>query len=292
MHAGVVSGNYFSGAGYLPGAHADAIWVPSSTGTTITNNLIDGTMNADSPANVNSDLRITNEAGNTSNVTISGNYLLGGGYTVEAGSTNTTYTISNVSVTNNYIGYSVFGAYYPTTAGVSETGNTTIDFTNPTPSIQAQAAYQAAGLPTANVVSATTGNVWAIASGSTPTTVLGNSIVGEDLQGGAGETNFVGGAGAQHLYTGKGVNILTYLAMSDGGDTVAGFDPAKDVIDLSHIDADLTAAGVQNFTFIGSGAFDGAAEVRYQLNPASNVTTSRRCLRATRPPISPSPSRD
>ena len=113
MHAGVVSGNYFSGAGYLPGAHADAIWVPSSTGTTITNNLIDGTINADSPANVNSDLRITNEAGNTSNVTISGNYLLGGGYTVEAGSTNTTYTISNVSVMNNYIGYSVFGRLLP-----------------------------------------------------------------------------------------------------------------------------------------------------------------------------------
>ncbi len=278
MHAGVVSGNYFSGAGYLPGAHADAIWVPSSTGTTITNNLIDGTTNADSPANVNSDLRITNEAGNTSNVTVSGNYLLGGAYTVEAGSTNTTYTVSNVSIANNYIGYSVFGAYYPPTAGITETGNTTIDFTNAAPSIQAQAAYQAAGLPTTNVVSATTSNVWAIASGSTPTTVLGNSIVGEDLQGGAGETNFVGGAGAQHLYAGKGANILTYLAVSDGGDTVAGFDPAKDVIDLSHIDADLTAAGVQNFTFIGSGAFDGAAEVRYQLNPTGNTTTVQAAL--------------
>ena len=278
MHEGVVSGNYFSGAGYLPGAHADAIWVPSSTGTTITNNFIDGTLNADAPANANSDLRITNEVGNTSNVTVSGNYLLGGGYTVEAGSTNTTYTMSNVSVANNYIGYSLFGAYYPPTAGVTETANAAIDFTNPTPSIQAQAAYQAAGLPTANVVSATTSNVWAIASGSTPTTVFGNSIVGEDLQGGAGETNFVGGAGVQHIYEGKGVNILTYLAVSDGGDTVTGFDPAKDVIDLSHIDADLTAAGVQNFTFIGSGAFDGAAEVRYQLNPTTNTTTVQAAL--------------
>ena len=65
MHAGVVSGNYFSGAGYMPGAHADAIWVPSSTGTTITDNFIDGTLNADAPANANSDLRLTNEVGNT-----------------------------------------------------------------------------------------------------------------------------------------------------------------------------------------------------------------------------------
>ena len=36
---------------------------------------------------------------------------------------------------------------------------------------------------------------------------------------------------------------------------ITGFDPAKDVIDLSHIDADLTAAGLQSFTFIGTNAF-------------------------------------
>ena len=76
MQSGVVTGNYFSGAGYLPGAHADAIWVTDSTGpTTITNNFIDGTTNADSPADSNSDLRLTNELGNLSNVTVSGNLL-------------------------------------------------------------------------------------------------------------------------------------------------------------------------------------------------------------------------
>ena len=274
MHGGVVTGNYFSGAGYLPGAHADAIWVTGTTGTTITDNFIDGTPNADSPANANSDLRLTNELGNLTDVTVSGNYLLGGAYTVEAGSSNTTYTVSNVSITGNYIGFETYGPFYPATPGVSETGNTIVDFTNPTPSILAQAAYTAAGVPTAGVISATTGNVWAIASGSTPTTIFGSGIVGEDLQAGAGETNFVGGAGTQHLYGGQGVNILTYLAMSDGGDTMAGFNPAKDVIDLSHIDANLTTAGVQNFTFIGTAAFTGAgAQVRYQLNPTSNTTT-------------------
>ena len=69
-----------------------------------------------------------------------------------------------------------------------------------------------------------------------------------------------------------GANILTYLALSDGGDTVSSFDPAKDVIDLSHIDANITTPGVQNFTFIGAAAFDGGAEVRYQLNPTNDVT--------------------
>ncbi|HEY1780035.1 MAG TPA: M10 family metallopeptidase C-terminal domain-containing protein [Roseiarcus sp.] len=274
MHSGVVSGNYFSGAGYLPGAHADAIWVTGTTGTTITDNFIDGTPNADSPANANSDIRLTNELGNLSNVTVSGNYLLGGAYTVEAGGGGATYTVSNVSITDNDIGFGLYGPFYPATAGVSETGNTIVDFTNPTPSILAETGYKAAGVPTAGVISATAGSVWTIASGSKPMTIFGNNIVGEDLQAGAGETNFVGGAGTQHLYGGQGVNIVTELAMSDRGDTMAGFDPAKDVIDLSHIDANMTTAGVQNFTFIGTAAFTGAgAQVRYQFDTTRNTTT-------------------
>jgi len=54
---------------------------------------------------------------------------------------------------------------------------------------------------------------------------------------------------------------------------VSSFDAAKDIIDLSHIDADLTTPGVQNFTFIGQAPFDGAeGEVRYQLNPTNDRT--------------------
>jgi hypothetical protein len=52
----------------------------------------------------------------------------------------------------------------------------------------------------------------------------------------------------------------------------AAFDPAKDVIDLGRVDADIFTPGVQNFTFIGSGSFDGGAEVRYQLDPTNNDT--------------------
>jgi len=72
---------------------------------------------------------------------------------------------------------------------------------------------------------------------------------------------------------GQGANILTYLSIGDGGDRMSAFDPAKDVIDLSRMDANLTVPGVQNFTFIGSAPFSGAgAQVRYQLDPAKDVT--------------------
>jgi hypothetical protein len=103
-------------------------------------------------------------------------------------------------------------------------------------------------------------------------TILGNGFIGAHLGAGSGETNFVGGQGSQLLFGGQGANILTYLAIGDGGDLMSAFDPAKDVIDLSHIDADLTEPGVQSFTFIGAAPFTGGAQVRYQLNPAKNDT--------------------
>ena len=271
IHSGTVTGNYFSGEGYEPGAHADAIYVTGSTGpTTITDNFIDET--PPTPGIANSDMRLTNEFGALTDVTISGNYVLGAGFGIEAGATNTDSTVSNVSIANNYFGFSLFGAYYPATTGVATiTGTTMVDFSNPTASTKALATYQAAGLPTANVVSGTSGG--AGGSGSAPTTILGNGFGSAHLSAGAGETNFVGGAGSQLLFGGVGANILTYLAIGDGGDRVARFDPAKDVIDLSHIDADITKAGVQNFTFIGTAAFSGNAEVRYQIDPTNNTTT-------------------
>jgi hypothetical protein len=275
---GLITGNYFSGAGTENGAHADAIWVTESTvPIAITDNLIDSTWNRNFPAQPNSAVRITTEEGNVSNVTVSDNYLLGGGFNFEVTADTPNTTVSNVSFTNNDVGFSAYGEYYSGTNNLATvSGNTTVDFSNPTASTNALAAYVAAGLPTANVVSGTSGG--AGASGSAPATILGNGFVSAHLGAGAGETNFVGGYGQQLLFGGQGANILTYLALGDGGDRMSAFDPAKDVIDLSHIDADVTTTGVQNFTFIGSAPFSGGAQVRYQLNPTSDTTTVQAAL--------------
>jgi hypothetical protein len=268
IRSGVVTGNYLSGEGYSTGAHGDAIYVTDSTGpTTIADNFIDETPNPDTAGAANSDIRITNEFGNADDVTVSGNYLIGAGYTVEVASANTPYTISNISIANNDIGFGSFGPYWPATATLATvTGNTIVDFSNPTASTEALAAYQA-GVPTTNVPPA-----------NGPTTVFGNGVGGAHLGASAHETNFVGGFGAQFLLGSQGVNILTYLAIGDGGDRMSAFDPAKDVIDLSHIDADITRAGVQNFTFIGSAPFSGGAQVRYQLNPTNGTTLVQAAL--------------
>ena len=54
--------------------------MPDTTGpVTITDNFIEETPNPGAAGNSNTDIRITDEAGaNTSGVTVSGNYLLGG----------------------------------------------------------------------------------------------------------------------------------------------------------------------------------------------------------------------
>jgi hypothetical protein len=268
---GVISGNYFSGSGYATGAHADAIWVTKSTQPiTITNNFIDQTPHPDSAGASNSAVRITAEVGNVANVTVSGNYLIGGSTGVGVGPGSATNTVNNVSVVNNDIGFYLYFPSYPgTDTYATMTGNTIVDFSNPTESTNALKAYQA-GVPTTNA---------APPSVPAPTTVFGYGVAAAHLAAASsGATNFVGGMGSQLLFGAQGANILTYLAIGESGDRVSAFDPAKDVIDLSNIDADVTTPGVQTFTFIGSASFDGGAEVRYQLNAANGTTTVQAAL--------------
>ncbi|WP_210209100.1 M10 family metallopeptidase C-terminal domain-containing protein, partial [Roseiarcus fermentans] len=273
---GVISGNYFSGAGNNGGGHADAIWITNSSNPmTISDNFISWSLNPASTVNdVNNCIRITGELGPVSNVTVTGNYLLGGSSTLQAIQVGGQGALSNVSVTNNYLGFGTYYSFYPgSAAGITESGNVVFDWTNPAWSTSAWAAYSAAGPSTAYAL---TGNVSQSAAGSL--TLYGAGQANLVMYGGSAyETNFVGGFGSQTIWSGAGANVYTYLAVSDSPvslpDTIANFDPAKDVIDLSHIDGDLATPGVQSFAFIGSAAFDGAGpEVRAQQN--ANGTTS------------------
>ena len=278
LSSGTVSGNYFSGVGYSSsGTHADAVWVTDLQGpVTISNNFIDWTPDG-SQSLVNNAVRITAEMGSASNVTVNGNFLVGGSYTVDAGNAGSKGTFSNISITNNYLGFGAYGAFFPgAQSGVTASGNVIFDYSNPIYSTQAWAAYQAAGIQTTNLLISTGANIGSPSSTGSVTLYSG----GYDwlhMYGGLGENNFVGGSGVQYLHGGPGANIFTYLSPSDSTvnapDMVGNFDSAKDVIDLSHIDASLAAAGVQGFTFIGTAPFSGGgAQVRYVQDPAHNIT--------------------
>ena len=274
---GVVSGNFFSGAGYSStGLHPDAIWITDCTAPfVVSGNFIDESTNPNSVNGVNDCIRITAELGSVSNVAVSGNFLVNGETSIDAGNALQEGTCSNISITGNYMGFAKGYAFLPgPNEGVAASGNVVFDYTNPSYSTTAWAAYQKAGLPTKNLLISTNGSSVQNAN-TVPTTLYGS--VGGRLYGGFSETNFVGGFGRQETFGGQGANIFTYLSPADttaaDPDLVFSFDPAKDVINLSPIDANLTAAGVQAFAFIGTNAFTGAgAQVRYQPDPTNGDT--------------------
>jgi len=289
ISGGVVSGNYISGAGFSSnGSHPDAVWVTDSTGPTlITDNFIDFTY-APGATNVtngltNNAIRITSELGNVSNVTVTGNYLLGGATTIDAGNEGSG-TFSNISITNNYIGFGVYGDFLAgPEKGVTLSGNVIYDLTNPTNSSAAWSAYSVKGLATDHLLVATNATSNFLASTTGSTTLYGNGVTGAHLDGSTNaltENVFVGGSGSQYFRGGAGKNVYTYLALADstpnalyGLDLIGNFDLSKDVIDLHRINANPLSATTQNFTFIGSNAFSSAGgEVRVVLDPATNQT--------------------
>ena len=274
---GLISGNYFSGAGYTSnGGHPDAIWITNSTAPmSITGNFIDWTSNPGADQ-TNNCVRITADKGAVSNVDVSGNDLFGGTYSIDAGNMGAADAFSNISVTGNYMGFSLYGAFYPgPNAGVTATGNAVLDYSNPAYSSTARTAYDAAGLPTPNQLDSSGGATVNAVSETGPTTLSGSPRA--VMEGGPFECNFVGGPGSQYIWCASGANIFTYLSLADSTpsaeDHITNFDPAKDVIDLSKIDANVTPGVSQAFAFIGSNAFTGeGGQVRYQQNTASGTT--------------------
>ena len=284
---GIISGNYFSGGGdSSTGQHPDAIVVDgvdivngAAVPMLITNNFVDWTPTPSLNLNGGvTDIFINDIFQSISNVTVTGNYLMGATSTVIAGDPQSvSNTYSNISVTGNYIGLGKCFDAYPTPLSAAITASNIIfDYTNSAYSTNAWTAYQAAGLPTANLL-VSTGSGITSQSETAPTTLDGNGQAGIHLYGGAYENNYVTGYGRQFIFAGAGANIFTYLSPANSttalADGIAGFDPNKDVIDLSHIDANVTPGVSQNFTFIGASAFTGAgAQVRYQLDPTDNQT--------------------
>lgn len=100
---------------------------------------------------------------------------------------------------------------------------------------------------------------------------------GDDtLKGGSGDDTFFGGAGSDTLKGDRGQDTFTFksawesLAGEATRDRILDFSSA-DVIDLRSIDANTVIDGNQAFTFIGSAAFSGAGQVRYETDALGNT---------------------
>jgi Ca2+-binding RTX toxin-like protein len=94
------------------------------------------------------------------------------------------------------------------------------------------------------------------------------------LIGGAGADVLIGGAGADTMTGGTGADTFVIKSTADSTmgspDVITDFHAKElDVVDLSGIDANTSAAGDQAFTFVGTAAFTHhAGELRYSVDAA------------------------
>ncbi|MES2941633.1 MAG: calcium-binding protein [Pseudomonadota bacterium] len=109
-----------------------------------------------------------------------------------------------------------------------------------------------------------------VLTGSGVANRLDGSSGNDTLNGLAGNDTLVGGQG-QDLMTGDlGADRFVFTTLSEMGLTDAGWDSILgfngdqgDRIDLSALDANIALAGHQAFSFVGTGGFTAAAQLRY-----------------------------
>ncbi len=91
----------------------------------------------------------------------------------------------------------------------------------------------------------------------------------DTLNGGTGIDNINGGAGKDTMSDQDGNDIYRFFSTSESAvgaqrDVIIDFTGGFDKLDLSFIDADLSIAGNQAFTFIGTSSFSGTrGEARF-----------------------------
>jgi serralysin len=100
-----------------------------------------------------------------------------------------------------------------------------------------------------------------------------NTLIGgagnDQLNGDAGNDLLIGGLGTDTLTGGSGAdrfvfNLLNELGKGDARDVITDFNSAEgDKIDLSKLDANVLAKGINTFSFIGADAFSAAGQVRF-----------------------------
>lgn len=106
-------------------------------------------------------------------------------------------------------------------------------------------------------------------SGASGSDTLRGGKGNDTLRGGAGADKLVSGFGTDKLKGGKGDDIFRFANkdVSKPGekrDTIADFEPGRDVVDLRGIDVDPDEKGNQAFIFIAGNGFSGTpGELRF-----------------------------
>jgi Ca2+-binding RTX toxin-like protein len=113
-------------------------------------------------------------------------------------------------------------------------------------------------------------------NGSSGNDRLSGQSGNDTLWGGKGHDTLIGGSGSDLLrgFSGNDAFVFNTVAESQAGattrDTILDFT-GSDVFDLRGIDANALATGNQAFSFIGSAAFTGAGQLRFEADGLGNT---------------------
>ncbi|HEX8667482.1 MAG TPA: M10 family metallopeptidase C-terminal domain-containing protein [Allosphingosinicella sp.] len=113
-----------------------------------------------------------------------------------------------------------------------------------------------------------------IFTGNAAANMLWGNEGNDRLTGGGGKDTLVGGSGYDKMWGGADGDVFRFESVQDSGganaDVIYDFVKGADVIDLSAVDAISGSTANEKFTFIGAGAFSGAAgELRYSAGTGS-----------------------
>ena len=266
---GVIEKNYFSGAGYASGAHADGISIHStSSPVTIRQNYIDFTTPSDARVPVtNAAIKIVPHFGAVNDVTVEGNVLLGGGYTIYA--MNAENRANDIRIANNDIDLGKWGDLYPgskpsnfvfsSNDGAISTGSGTSAPSQPSGSSPP---------PTVTVPPATSSFPL---SGAASSWINGRDGVNDTLTGDSRNNSLTGYSGADRMSGGAGDD--TYVV--DRADDVV-VEAAGQGIDTvrSWAAATTLANNVENLVLIASGSQAGTGnELANRLEGGAGANT-------------------
>jgi Ca2+-binding RTX toxin-like protein len=111
--------------------------------------------------------------------------------------------------------------------------------------------------------------VWGTGANDTMTGTAGaDTMLGyagnDKISGNAGDDVIYGGWGTDVMNGGAGHDRFVFTSVGSIGigglrDKITDWNQGGDLMDLSQIDADVNHAGNQSFTWLGGGAFTGAA---------------------------------
>ena len=254
----LIEGNYIHDLQASGSPHYDGIQIDGGqTDTIVRHNTVinDHTQTAA--------VMIDNWFGPVTNILVTDNLLVGGGYTIYSDGQFTGGAMTGIQITNNHVGGGYWGDLNSNSTSPTYTGNikdatTIVDTLNGHGNDTGTTTPPPVTTPPTTTPPASTNATEGAdhLTGDAKDNLINGKGGNDVIDGAAGNDTIIGGAGYDTLTGGAGKDTFAFGSAADIGDrpgardVITDFTQGQDKIDLSAIDANTKLAGNQEFTFL------------------------------------------